>query len=79
MMWDGWGPGGWGMGFGWLSMVLFWVLVALGAAAAVRWALQRPEGGRTDNRTDLTILRERYARGQIGREEYEQIKKDLET
>jgi putative membrane protein len=44
--------GGWGMGFGWIFVILFWALV---------------------------ILKERYARGEIGREQYEQMRRDLES
>jgi len=80
MMGNWWGSGGWGMGFGF--MLLFWVLVAAGIVAVIRWALRlSDEGDRRPprERTPLEIARERYARGEIGREEYEQLKRDLET
>lgn len=78
--------GGWGMGFGFLFMLLFWTLIILGIVAAIRWLMRelqaRPEqGGRPlpHDKTPLEIVQERYARGEIGREEYEQKKLDLET
>ncbi len=85
-MWNGCGYGGWGMGFGFLIMILFWALVILGIVALVRWLMQasqarREQHGRTlpRDRTPLEIVQERYARGEIDREEYEQKRRDLET
>lgn len=70
--------GGWMPGFGWILMLLFWALVILGVAALVKWLA----GGMGENRRPpekgaLQILEERYARGEIGREEFEQKKHDL--
>lgn len=81
MMGNWWGSGGWGMGFGFIFMILFWVLVAAGIVAVIRWALRLSnEGDRPPReRTPLEIARERYARGEIGRDEYERLKRDLET
>lgn len=75
-----WGSfGWWGMGFGMLFMLLFWVLIILGIAALIRWMLiQSPSGQRARDKTPLEIVQERYARGEIDREEYEQKKRDLE-
>ncbi|MDX1655748.1 MAG: SHOCT domain-containing protein [Candidatus Competibacteraceae bacterium] len=72
-MWDHMsGYGGWGMGLGWIMMLLFWVLVILGIVALVRWL--RDDTARPNARQ---ILDERYARGEIDREEYERRKRDL--
>jgi len=75
----GWGDGyGW-MGLGWVFMVLFWVLVVLGIVALLRWLGLGGTGGReTARKTPLELLQERYARGEIEREEYEQKRRDLE-
>lgn len=86
-MMGNWGEfGGWGMGFGFLFMILFWVLVVLGIVALVRWLLQQSRsgrdqdtGGRAHDKTPLDMLRERYARGEIDHNEYEQKKRDLES
>lgn len=75
-----WGSySGWGMGFGMVFMLLFWVLVILGIAALIRWLMvqQSPSRGSRD-KSPLDIVQERYARGEINREEYEQKKQDLE-
>lgn len=69
---------GWGMGMGWIPMILFWVLIIFGIAALVRW-FGVPWGERRDmpRKTPLEILQERYARGEIERDEYEQKRRDL--
>lgn len=78
-MYDWNGFGGWGMGFGFVFMLLFWGLVILGIAALIRWLMtQSTPGHDSRGKTPLEIVQERYARGEIDREEYEQMKRDLE-
>lgn len=82
MMGNWWGSEGWGMGFGFMFMILFWALIAAAIVTVIRWALRAsdsPERRAPREKTPLEIVRERYARGEIGREEYEQLKRDLET
>lgn len=56
-------------------MLVFWGLVILGILAIVKWLAT---GGTTaKSKTALDILEERYARGEIDREEFEQKKRDL--
>lgn len=78
MMGYGYGPG-WGyMGTGgWIFMVLFWILVVFGIVALVRLGIH---GGRhhRGEKSALEILKERYAKGEIDRKEFEEKKKDLE-
>jgi len=70
---------GWWMMFGGILMVLFWGLII----AVVVWGVKRvtergSAGSTTPEKGDaLDIAKERYARGEISREEFEQIKKDL--
>ena len=61
-------------GWGWmgLGMVLFWALVILGIAALVKSLVSAPP---TENVLDILMVR--YARGEIGHEEFEQKKSDL--
>ncbi|MGM0983401.1 MAG: SHOCT domain-containing protein [Pseudomonadota bacterium] len=79
----GWGNGhGW-MGFGGIFMLLFWGLVILGVIALVRWLWMSgtgsgKDGGEAPRKTALDILQERYARGEIEREEYERKRRDIE-
>lgn len=74
-----WADGyGW-MGFGWIAMILFWVVIVVGGVALVRWLGMRSDGsGDMRRKTPLDILQERYARGEIERDEYEQKRSDLE-
>ena len=72
----------WHDGMGWWMvfwMVLFWgVIVAL-----VIWGIRRlTERGRSESGTSekhypLDIAKERYARGEISKEEFNQMKRDL--
>ncbi len=74
------GLGWWGPGFGWVFMLLFWLLIILGAAALIKWLVSQSRG--TDQpreKTPLEILQARYVRGEIGKEEYELKKRDLES
>lgn len=61
-------------------MMVFWLLVLLGLALLIRWlwragtrigAPQPPEESATE------ILKKRYAKGEIGKEEFEAKKRDL--
>lgn len=73
-----WGNYGWGMGmgFGWLFMIVFWMLVIAGIVFIVRLVA----GGekRNPEETALDILKKRYARGEISKEEFEEKKKAIE-
>lgn len=64
-------------GWGWLLMVLFWVLAIFGALVLCRRAA--PGDAEEARRVPLAVLKERYARGEIGKEEYEQKKRDIES
>lgn len=73
------GHGWWGMGVGFVFLILLGLLVTLGVAALIRW-LQKParQEPATYGKTPLEIVQERYARGEIDREEYLQKIQDLE-
>ena len=83
MRWEEMIPGAWFLGWGVLWMIMitaFWLLVLMGLALAVRW-LWRVGSGigtvRTQEEPALEILKKRYARGEIGKEEFEAKKRDL--
>ncbi len=78
------------LGFGWgswlvggLMMLLFWgAIIALFVLAfrAFSGAKNRPTNQQTGGREDpLEILKLRYARGEISKDEYDAIHRDLTT
>jgi putative membrane protein len=71
--------GSWGWGLGMFFMTLTWILVIAGLALLIRELLRRGRsaGGATPVETPLDILKKRYARGEIEREEFEQKKQQL--
>ena len=81
-----WGYGhGWMMnGSGWMGFgFIFWLLLLALIIAGVVWFVRsQPLAGsqRQDARSaGLKVLEERYARGEISREEYLQKKRDIEA
>lgn len=67
----------WMPGFGWFFMLLFWALVIVGILALIKWAGETGHRGTPAQKSVLQILEERYARGEIEREEFEQKRHDL--
>src|SRR5215467_8765968 len=66
----------WGWGIGMMAMMfLFWLLGIAGFIIDLRWLLGRSRGEKDD--AALKIVRERYACGEINKEEFETKKKDL--
>ncbi|HEU4367838.1 MAG TPA: SHOCT domain-containing protein [Methylomirabilota bacterium] len=69
-----WMWGAWGLGM-MVMMVVFWGLVTAGIVLAIRWLAGQGERSRSDRALD--ILRERYARGEIDKDEFEAKQRDL--
>ncbi len=86
----GWNGRSWGMmgpgmmggfGFGWfmpIFMIIFWGLIIWGIVALIR-GLTSSGGSGASGEADsaLEILKRRYARGEISKQEFEERKKDL--
>jgi putative membrane protein len=67
---------GLGMGFGGLVMLAFWGVVVVGVMLLIRSIGGFPADHGPE--TPLNVLKRRYAAGQLTREQYEQMRKDLE-
>lgn len=67
--------GGFGF-FGLFFMLLFWGIVVLGIIALIKFAIGQAgyQGGKNNA---LEILKERYAKGEIDKKEYDEKKKTL--
>jgi putative membrane protein len=80
MWWDHMGANGAWMGFGAITMILFWIILIL--AIVVMWKViargpQTPPASSRE-KSAIQILEERYARGEIGKEEFLDKRKDLQ-
>ena len=80
------GPGmmGWGGGYGYGPVhLIVWAVILIGIVAGIVWLVRSLSGrgvaGQEPARRSpgLDVLEERYARGEINRDEYLQKKKDI--
>jgi putative membrane protein len=76
MMWGS----GWGGGIlGFAMMLLFWGALLALVALAFRWGTDQRRDGRSSGTLDArAILEERFAKGEISADEFEQRRKVLE-
>ena len=73
----GWGMGGW---WGGIFMVVFWIVVIVLVVLVIRRLTKQGMGSapaETMKRDPVEILRERYAKGEIDTEEFEERMKTL--
>jgi len=79
--WHYGGDWGWGhMIFGSVMMLLFWGVIIVGIVIVVRWiagGVSRESGSSPPRRRALDILEERFAKGEIDKEEFEERKRLL--
>ena len=78
------GSYGWDMGSGGWLWMLGGLALVIGVVVLIVWAVRNAgsradDAGRRTEKTPLDILRERYARGEIAAEEFEQAKRILRS
>ena len=70
-------------GFGWIFMLVFWGLIIWLFISLIRGSFGdghmcgHNHGDEAHEKTALDILKERYAKGEINKQEFEEKKKDL--
>ncbi len=68
---------GYGMGYGiGIFGLIFSILVIIGLVLLIRY-LWESGGAKREQESALEILKKRYARGEISKEEFEEKKKDM--
>ena len=78
-MWPyGYGAGwGWMLG-GWIMMIVFWGLVIVGIVALVRAVSDRAAVAQPrDDEAPIETLRRRYAAGELTKEQFEEMKRNV--
>jgi len=66
------------MGYGGMFFgLLFWIIIILLAYLLIRWFVEQNKTRRYEEKSALDIAKERYAKGEITEEEFEEMKKRL--
>ena len=66
-----------GFGFGGFGMILFWLIIVAIAVLAIRGLINQ-EGRHSElNQSASEILKRRYAAGEISREEFQRLQREL--
>lgn len=69
---------GYGMGYGGIFFgILFWILIIVLAYLLIRWFVEQNKTREGEEKSVLDIAKERYAKGEITEEEFEEMKKRL--
>lgn len=58
-------------------MILWWILIIIGIVLLVRWISDQRRTSK-NGETPLEILKLRYARGEISKKEFDEMKKTIE-
>jgi putative membrane protein len=86
---EDWGPwgmhmmwGSWGLGM-MIMMFVFWAAIIVGIVFLIRWLITtgRPRqltSTESGSESALDILKKRYARGEISKQEFDDMRQDLQ-
>jgi putative membrane protein len=66
----------WGGTGGWIMMISWWILIIAAIVLLVNWTVKKSDGDGARH-APLDTLKERYARGEISKEEFEEKKRDV--
>jgi putative membrane protein len=77
-----WGNCGWSYGphmwhGGGMFMILFWVIVVIAIVMVVRYVARTKHRDLASAETPLDILKRRYAKGELTKEEFDRMKEDV--
>lgn len=79
-MWGHMGAYGWGWGGMGIGMLLLWGVLIFAAVLLIKYTWgSAAVAERKREKSALDLLNERYARGEIGQEEFEQKKRDIQN
>jgi putative membrane protein len=70
MHWMNWTGGGWVM------MTLWWLIILSAIVIGIKW-LSQQQARPSNAESALDILKQRYARGEISRDQFDQMKRDV--
>jgi len=74
LLFGGFGVGGYGMmGFGFLFMLLFWGIVIW----LIITLISSAQSGKKGDSDPLTILKKRFAKGEISKKQFKDMKKEI--
>lgn len=67
-----------GSGMGGFPMILVWIILLVVVILGVRWAMgSRGTSGAVGKESALEVLKRRYAAGEIDRDQFQEMKKEL--
>ncbi len=67
---------GWGMGLGWIYMIVFWAAIFTAVIYLVKLVERKSESA-IRHETPLDVIKRRFAHGEITREEFERMRDEL--